>query len=191
MEAAWHHRSAYRPAVALRRPGSGPGCGPRPGPCRQPAAACPLGRLEPAQETSGDRQRRCRARTCRLVLVAGGVARLNPPSPRTEPWRDRIIQVTARGAMRPEAMSNRWPPRPLATPVLRPALRSQPNTRSCGNQPAHISLDHASRNDTLTSTSIPPRFSPIPVPYSRNTITSSSPPSRPSPLRGGALRPQP
>ena len=29
----------------------------------------------------------------------------------------------------------------------------QPNTRSCGNQPAHISLDHASFNDTLTSTS--------------------------------------
>ncbi|EUA00696.1 transposase-like domain protein [Mycobacterium kansasii 824] len=24
VEAAWHHRSAYRPAVALRRPGSGP-----------------------------------------------------------------------------------------------------------------------------------------------------------------------
>ncbi|MFZ0717275.1 hypothetical protein [Mycobacterium sp.] len=27
----------------------------------------------------------------------------------------------------------------------------QPNTRSCGSQPAHISLDHASYNDTLTS----------------------------------------
>ena len=62
-------------------------------------------------------------------------------------------------------MSNPWPPEvPLATLVLRPALRSQPNTRSCGNQPAHFSLDHASRNDTLTSTSIPPRSSPIPVP---------------------------
>jgi len=30
-------------------------------------------------------------------------------------------------------MSNPWPPEvPLATLVLRPALRSQPNTRSCG-----------------------------------------------------------
>ena len=55
-----------------------------------------------------------------------------------------------------------WRPDALATLVLRPALRSQPNTRSCGNQPAHISLDHASRNDTLTSTLIPSRSSPVP-----------------------------
>ena len=34
--------------------------------------------LEPAQETAGDRQRRRRPRTGRLVLVAGGAARLNP-----------------------------------------------------------------------------------------------------------------
>ena len=77
VEAAWHHRShlpARRGAAAPM--GSGPGRGPGPRPCRQPAAACPLGRLEPAQETAGDRQRRRRPRTCRLVLVAGGAARL-------------------------------------------------------------------------------------------------------------------
>ncbi|MEO8748965.1 MAG: hypothetical protein ABI384_01090, partial [Allobranchiibius sp.] len=31
----------------------------------------------------------------------------------------------------------------------------QPNTRSCGNQPAHISLDHASFHDTLDPTADP------------------------------------
>src|SRR4051812_40677343 len=29
----------------------------------------------------------------------------------------------------------------MATLVLRPAVALQPNTRSCGNQPAHVSLD--------------------------------------------------
>jgi len=82
VEAAWHHRSTYRPGAVLRhRLGSGPGRGPCPRPCRQPALACPLGRIKPAQEGSGDRQRRCRPRTCRLVLVAGGAARLENPGP--------------------------------------------------------------------------------------------------------------
>ena len=43
----------------------------------------------------------------------------------------------------------------LATPVLRPAQRSSRTHGPAGNQPAHISLDHASCNDTLTPASPP------------------------------------
>ena len=78
VEAARHHRTSYRPGVVLqRRWDQGPGRGPHPRTCRQPAAARPLGQPEPAQETAGDRQRRRRPRTGRLVLVPGGAARLN------------------------------------------------------------------------------------------------------------------
>ena len=61
---------------------------------------------------------------------------------------------SARSQRAPEAMEQ--PDSPCtkgnqATLVLRPAQSLQPNTRSCGSQPANISLDHASCNDTLTS----------------------------------------
>jgi hypothetical protein len=124
------------------------------------------------------------------VLVAGGAARLETPGPEPTVEGSNRRRPTARGATRPEAMSNRWPPGgALATLVLRPALRSRPNTRSCGNQPAHFSLDHASRNDTLTSTSIPHGPPRSPFPHSRNTMTSPSPPSRPSPSGVGPYGP--
>ncbi|HEY3000723.1 MAG TPA: transposase [Kribbellaceae bacterium] len=76
VEAAWHHRTTYRPGVVPATP-LGPGAcgGPGSRTCRQPAVACPLGQLEPPQETAGDRQRRRRPRTGRLVLVPGGAAR--------------------------------------------------------------------------------------------------------------------
>ena len=37
---------------------------------------------------------------------------------------------------------------PAATLDTRPAVPLPPNIPSCGNQPAYISLDHASSNDT-------------------------------------------
>ncbi|OOK68351.1 hypothetical protein BZL29_6574 [Mycobacterium kansasii] len=42
VEAAWHHRSAYRPAVALRRPGSGPAAA-APGPMPTTSGCMPAG----------------------------------------------------------------------------------------------------------------------------------------------------
>ena len=78
VEAAWHHRTIYRgPGVVLQRRWD-----------QAPAAARARAhagnqRLHQrwvnytaAQETSGDRQRRRRPRTGRLVLVTGGAARL-------------------------------------------------------------------------------------------------------------------
>ena len=54
VEAAWHHRSHLPARSGTQAPlGSGPGRGPCPCPCRQPALACPLGRIKPAQEGSG------------------------------------------------------------------------------------------------------------------------------------------
>jgi len=96
VEAARHHRTSYRPGVVLRRRwDQGPGRGPHPRTCRQPAAARPLGQPEPAQETAGDRQRRRRPRTGRLVLVPGGAARLNHESPQA-PWGPRSRNRSAR-----------------------------------------------------------------------------------------------
>src|SRR3954449_10810429 len=75
----------------------------------------------------------------------------------------------------------------MATLVLRPAVALQPNTRSCGNQPAHVSLDTrvAHRH---ADPARPPR-SPTPTsarPHG-SSVAMSSPRSRPSPP--GGLRP--
>ena len=61
VEAAWHHRSPYRPGARSAAPlGCRPTGGPGTRPCRQPSAAHPLGRLRCPQETPGGRQRRDR-----------------------------------------------------------------------------------------------------------------------------------
>src|SRR3954453_6249436 len=50
----------------------------------------------------------------------------------------------------------------MATLVLRPAVTLQPNTRSCGNQPAHVSLDtrvaHRHADPAPTPTVTNPHF---------------------------------
>ena len=73
IEAAWHHRHALpgtrcRSSSAL---GTGAGQLPLPRACRQPPPARALAELPRPQEDPGDRQRRDRPRTGRLVLVAG------------------------------------------------------------------------------------------------------------------------
>ena len=61
VEAAWHHRSTYRPGRDLRRRWDAATAAARQrGACRQPSAAHPLGQLRSAQETPGGRQRRDR-----------------------------------------------------------------------------------------------------------------------------------
>ena len=79
---------------------------------------------------------------------------------------------------RPRALSSRAG---HARPKTRAPL--QPNTRSCGNQPAHISLDHASCNDTLTPT-LDPTVLPH-APQQRDDVLTGV---KAKPLRGG-LRP--
>ena len=116
-------------------------------------------------------------------------ARLTPSGHRPD-----LVGPQIDGAQREEQPASRGYEQP--TPelwrrsTLDPRNSSCRTARSCGNQPAHISLDHASRNDTLTSTSIPPRSSPIPVPpIAATALTSSSPPSRPSPCGVGPCGP--
>ena len=61
VEAAWHHRSPYRPRRDLRRrwdAATRPHAGSRA--CRQPSAAYSVDQLRPAQETPRGRQRRDR-----------------------------------------------------------------------------------------------------------------------------------
>jgi hypothetical protein len=50
--------------------------------------------------------------------------------------------------------TRRKPPRSIS----RPAQPLPPNSPSCGNQPAHISMDHASNNDTRAT-----RYRPAPM----------------------------
>jgi transposase len=79
VEAAWHHRKAYRPGLTMRArwdQGAGGGAGPRPR--REPAVAPPLGGVHRPEEATGHRRRRHRPGTGRLVLVAGRHARLTP-----------------------------------------------------------------------------------------------------------------
>src|SRR5664279_4361467 len=71
VEAAWHHKKPYRtPSKAMRSPlGTGPGRGPGAWARREPAAAPTLEGVRGPQETAGDRERRGRPGTRRLVLV--------------------------------------------------------------------------------------------------------------------------
>ena len=118
--------------------GAGPAGGPGPRPRRQPAAAPALADLHRPPQKARGRQRRHRPRTRRLGLVAGrpGVA------PTTQTFLARHRLVAARGTTRDTAMNNRpmINSRSVATFAPRPAEASQPNSPSCGNQPAHISL---------------------------------------------------
>ena len=92
VEAAWHHRSPYRPGARASAPvGSGLPGGPSPRPSRQPAAAHPLGRFRCPPQASGDRQRRDCTGTGRLVLVAGNACR-------TDPTPENVRMSNAEGA---------------------------------------------------------------------------------------------
>ena len=72
VEAAWHHRAAYRPGKTMRdRWELAPAAARARGDAGQPAPARPLGRVQPAARSAGHRQRRHRPRTGRLVLVPG------------------------------------------------------------------------------------------------------------------------
>ena len=112
------------------------GEGPRPR--RQPAAAPSVGPLQPAAEEAHDRQHSHRPRAGRLVLVPGHLGIRQDPDPVRVPdccvQREEPTHVST--------MSHQ--PHELMTLDLREAERSC-RTPSCGNQPAHISLDRASR----------------------------------------------
>ena len=71
VEAAWHHRKPYRTPSKVDAVPLGAGPGRRPGPWarRQPAAASTLADVPGPQEAAGDRERRRRSGTRRLVLV--------------------------------------------------------------------------------------------------------------------------
>jgi len=80
VEAAWHHRSPYRPSEQLRgRWGLACPAARARGQARKSASARPLAVVRRPQETFGGRQRGDRPGTGRLVLVTGGHARLTHP----------------------------------------------------------------------------------------------------------------
>ena len=155
VEAAWHHRPATSPARPCATGGNWPRQQPGPAATRQPATARTVGHVQPAPQTAGHRQRRHRPRTGRLVLVAGrhGVTdrHRTASSPRTV--------VAARGATRDRPMSSPTFGRRRST--LDTRMQLLPNTPSCGNQPAHISLTarrqrHAHHQNAATKHEAPP-----------------------------------
>ena len=126
-----------RPRPVLQRPAGN--CHPplrARGRRRQPAAAPPLDQVRRPPKTPRHRERRDRPRTRRLVLVAGRHGRLDPtdrPAARTigrdgSAWSDPRLDYEQHASRLGDARSLDQP-RTL-----------QPNSSSCGNQPAHISL---------------------------------------------------
>ena len=124
VEAAWHHRKAYRPGPDHAGP-VGPGAGGRPGPRSrgQPPAASPLGGVHRPEEAAGRRERRDRPGAGRLVLVAGRHGRLTVPDRRALAGaaERRAAYGAAPPASRVAARSLRDGLRPPLTPEpLRP-----------------------------------------------------------------------
>ena len=80
VEAAWHHRSQYRPGAELRRRWdlASPAARARGQAANRRLHTRWVG-FDARQETPGDRQRGDRPRTGRLVLVTGSHARLTHP----------------------------------------------------------------------------------------------------------------
>ena len=146
-----------RPCVTA---GSWPPRGTGPRRCRATGACTTAGTpSEPAARSTRDRQRRHRPRAGRLVLVPGRPRGLAPPRPASS---TRPV-AAARGATRDTAMSSRAIAR-CATLDPRQADPLLPNSPSCGNQPAHISLTarrqrHAHHRHARRSTRRPPRTS--------------------------------
>ena len=147
VEAAWHHRKTYRhPGLTMRARWE-----------QAPPAARARGhegnrRLHQRWQTftarrkkARHRQRRDRPRARRLGLVAGRARVAAPPR---LPCRHRPGR-SARDD--PRSHYGQPPQHRAVTSAPRPAEAPQPNSPSCGNQPAHISLT-ARRHDTLTKT---------------------------------------
>ena len=132
----------------------------------QPSPAPAVDHLRRAQEASSDRQRRRRPRVGRLVLVFGHAPGLSGPTADRGGQRPRPCSVRndpPRGYEQP-CPTTAFMPGTRRRPILDQRLPFPPNTRPCGNQPAHISLDHASTNDTLTGASTPMRHHLQPPP---------------------------
>src|SRR5664280_1296200 len=88
---------------------------------------------------------------------------LRPPTPHKQPDQDDE-EAAARGTICVSPMSSKrdsQPPAPRST--FRPAEAFQPNSPSCGNQPANISLTAPSSTDTHANSSTlvrPPEAAP-------------------------------
>ncbi|MGY4773451.1 hypothetical protein ACXC9Q_41625 [Kribbella sp. CWNU-51] len=138
IEAAWHHRARYVVGKTMRD---------------RWELATPAARARGDAGNQRLRQRRNRPRTRRLVLVPGPARGIDP----------QTGSVDHRGG------SSAWSdPRhnyeePIkATLDPRPADPLRPNTPSCGNQPAHISLTarrqrHAHHQPADDATRRPPQ----------------------------------
>src|SRR5665811_1609753 len=103
------------------------------------------------QEETGRGQRRDRPRARRLVLVPGSHERLSRAPQAAEPGRGGGGR--ARSDLRPGYEQQRDSPLEATLDIVRPAEALQPNSPSCGNQPANISLTAPSRTDTHANSS--------------------------------------
>jgi len=99
-----------------------------------------------------------------MTLLAPSVAisGFRSPHPPQQPDQDDQ-EAAARGAICDTTMSSNGFHRPRSRSLSRPAEALQPNSPSCGNQPAHISLTAPSRTDNHANSSAwsgPPKRRP-------------------------------